>query len=327
MDDATRAEHGKRQREQYDRFLEIRIRLEPLMNQSFAWPRSDVRMWMKREAASETKAFVRTRRAMEDCANDLSEILSDLLEIRDATCTMLGGGRTDRKTTTSEDRATRKRTRPNEWASYERDVLGSSFRDVFMPNASATIDAWHRKAQLLSGDMTGTSGRKRLRALNQTAMRQVNEVMADADRLIRVSQERPVAVPQFSFGEDPDEVRGNASTTSSTTSRRFVKRKDVERRRRGRRVDEETYSDAPFYAALLKQFLETQGAATTHNNAVRVKKRGGRRGPNVDRRATKGRKLKYIEHPKLLNFMTPEALPTIEIDVDRLFASLFRSSK
>jgi protein AATF/BFR2 len=48
---------------------------------------------------------------------------------------------------------------------------------------------------------------------------------------------------------------------------------------------------------------------------------------NVDRKASKGRKIRYTVHDKLQNFMFP--IPTVNpssvtIDSDRLFASLFQ---
>ena len=43
----------------------------------------------------------------------------------------------------------------------------------------------------------------------------------------------------------------------------------------------------------------------------------------VDTRASKGRKLKYSEHPKLANFMFPVPLP-LAAGASDLLASLFR---
>lgn len=50
-----------------------------------------------------------------------------------------------------------------------------------------------------------------------------------------------------------------------------------------------------------------------------------RKKSNVDRKASKGRKIRYTVHAKLQNFMFP--IPTIsemQIDKDRLFGSLFQ---
>lgn len=44
----------------------------------------------------------------------------------------------------------------------------------------------------------------------------------------------------------------------------------------------------------------------------------------VDRKASKGRRIRYIEHPKIQNFMFPVAVSNPAIDVDKLFQSLFQ---
>ena len=55
-----------------------------------------------------------------------------------------------------------------------------------------------------------------------------------------------------------------------------------------------------FYSALLNEFLE----ASSNVNASKLHKAPKQR-KIVDRRASKGRKLRYQIHEKLVNFMTP----------------------
>ncbi|ROT42516.1 TRAUB-domain-containing protein [Sodiomyces alkalinus F11] len=97
--------------------------------------------------------------------------------------------------------------------------------------------------------------------------------------------------------------------------------------------DATIYDDADFYQLLLKELVdqrtadETSGAATSGAVATvrwaaamkdaKVKKQ-------VDRRASKGRKLRFNIHEKLQNFMAPEDRRTWEQDaIDRLFGTLF----
>ena len=44
----------------------------------------------------------------------------------------------------------------------------------------------------------------------------------------------------------------------------------------------------------------------------------------VDRRASKGRKLRFTVEPKLVNFTTPAPRDTTDLLVDELFAGLFK---
>ncbi|KAL8791708.1 MAG: hypothetical protein Q9195_005715 [Heterodermia aff. obscurata] len=73
---------------------------------------------------------------------------------------------------------------------------------------------------------------------------------------------------------------------------------------RANNTTENIYDDSDFYAALLRELVEQRmGDAPLpgmkDRSAFRVKKR-------VDTKASKGRKLRYTVHEKLLNFMAPE---------------------
>lgn len=81
--------------------------------------------------------------------------------------------------------------------------------------------------------------------------------------------------------------------------------------------DPDTYDDSEFYHLLLKELLEAgSGAGRT------APLRAAKQRKQVDRRASKGRKVRYHVHDKLVGFMTAggnEAPPFAE----QLFANLF----
>jgi protein AATF/BFR2 len=88
--------------------------------------------------------------------------------------------------------------------------------------------------------------------------------------------------------------------------------------------DPETYDDGDFYGQLLREFLESAGtdaAAAAGADALRAG-RGAKRRKAVDRRASKGRKLRYTVHEKLVNFMVPVASDPPPFAA-QLFANLF----
>lgn len=101
----------------------------------------------------------------------------------------------------------------------------------------------------------------------------------------------------------------------------------------GKECDEEVYDDRQFYSTLLKNFITSsaakrQGDGANSNflraddlEALRQYKRAKQ---HVDRRASKGRKIRYIVHPKLQNFMYPIPAPSAELNADILFQSLFQ---
>ena len=302
----VRGEHGRNQRALYDNILECRIRLEPLMSAAFRLPKPDVISKLKSSTSSKDLLD-----PLKKCEDSLKEILQDLLEIRDSTSSST---KQKRKRTSSQD------------LTWEDDI--NIFDTELLPHVTNVTDTWHRKAQLLTGDFSGKNSRKRLKALNRTPMLQVQDTMQDVDTLVSLAQQRPENVPRLAIAESESDIRTNQK---KKRHRRFDERgREIQRLTLDRssrvRQDSEIYTDSRFYAATLKQFLESHSSSSADASAVnrRHRKRGGRR-KNVDRRATKGRKLKFVEHPKLLNFMTPSARPTVTLDVERFFSSLFRS--
>jgi len=112
------------------------------------------------------------------------------------------------------------------------------------------------------------------------------------------------------------------------------------------------YDDADLFAALLRDLVATAaaggaaadsarlGAALAHSDAVAAALLDAQRAqaasraaaaaarPAVDRRATKGRVLKYKPIPALVHFAAPTPYvvpPDKHIDLDLLIASLFKS--
>jgi protein AATF/BFR2 len=83
----------------------------------------------------------------------------------------------------------------------------------------------------------------------------------------------------------------------------------------------ETYQDGEFYQALLGEFLESSTDQSSHKIHREPKNR-----KIVDRRASKGRKIRYHVHEKLVNFMTPDEADVPEY-ASRIFANLFGHRK
>jgi protein AATF/BFR2 len=86
------------------------------------------------------------------------------------------------------------------------------------------------------------------------------------------------------------------------------------------RYDEEVYDDRQLYSLLLKTFI----AATTCERGALPFKKLQRTQRNVDRKASKGRKIRYVVHPKLQNFTFPIVGPEPDVDSAGLKGSLFK---
>ena len=93
--------------------------------------------------------------------------------------------------------------------------------------------------------------------------------------------------------------------------------------------DLEIYDDADFYQLLLKELVEQRttdssapGSAVPTVRWAAIKEAKTRK--QVDRKASKGRKLRFTVHEKIQNFMAPEDRRSWEQDaIDRFFGTLF----
>ena len=94
--------------------------------------------------------------------------------------------------------------------------------------------------------------------------------------------------------------------------------------------DDKIYDDADFYQMLLKELVGQRTVETTgaHASAVPTVMVSASKEPKirkqVDRKASKGRKMRFTVHEKLQNFMAPEDRRAWEQSaIDRFFGTLF----
>lgn len=95
--------------------------------------------------------------------------------------------------------------------------------------------------------------------------------------------------------------------------------------------DAAIYDDADFYQLLLKELVDQRtldsASGTTDGAGVTVRwaaLKEAKTRKQVDRKASKGRKLRFTVHEKLQNFMAPEDRRSWEQDaIDRFFGTLF----
>ena len=103
------------------------------------------------------------------------------------------------------------------------------------------------------------------------------------------------------------------------TSRKRTRQKEL--------YDEEVYDDRQFYSMLLKTFITSSSNPTNgmRKEDILAMQKYKRKKISVDRKASKGRKVRYVTHPKLQNFMFPIRHRTADDIIDnRLFNSLFQ---
>lgn len=157
------------------------------------------------------------------------------------------------------------------------------------------LEKWSRRVQ----SVTVTTAPKGLGAKNKTLINNLEDQLADSDdRLVKKTR-----VPR--------------SCAPAQAAKRVAE-------------DEYIYDDADFYQLLLKELVEQRTVDTSGDQvngvpsvmltaAKDVKMR-----KNVDRKASKGRKMRFTVHEKLQNFMAPEDRRSWEQGaIDRFFVTLF----
>jgi protein AATF/BFR2 len=171
-----------------------------------------------------------------------------------------------------------------------------------LPQYNEILNTYSRKTNLAGGSQA-----KKFKAVNQDILAQVESVLADPQRVKRKAH-APREVPLTSEAVDSSNGHTTGEENDDDSSDQ---------------LDESMYDDSDFYQQLLKEFIESGGSSQdqllrrTHRKKKKV----------VNRKASKGRVLRYTVHPKLENFMFPEPYPSSEMDVDELFRSIFGQAR
>ena len=160
---------------------------------------------------------------------------------------------------------------------------------------------------------TGKSAMKsQLKALNQSLSQQVAVMMRDPTRAI--SRTRPPLATR------PQPLcEATTSTSATTEGEEIVGATDTPSAGLTTATDANVYDDSEFYQLLLKEFLE---AANVDSDAARLAMSSSKTRKIVDRRASKGRKIRYHVIDKLVNFMAPTLSQNNEM-IQNMFSNLF----
>lgn len=193
------------------------------------------------------------------------------------------------------------------------------------------------------------AGSKRKRELDIDLSNQQiwEQIQGDDKRSIKFRQDRldkwsrkvqsvTVAAPASRLGAKPKTLISALQDQLANPDGRLVKRTRVPRScapvQASKKMTEsdDIYDDADFYQLLLKELVDqrTVESAAEQSSAVAsvmlTANKEARTRKVVDRKASKGRKLRFTVHEKLQNFMAPEDRRVWEQGaIDRFFGTLF----
>eukprot|EP00471_Norrisiella_sphaerica_P010111 CAMPEP_0184496644 /NCGR_PEP_ID=MMETSP0113_2-20130426/34504_1 /TAXON_ID=91329 /ORGANISM="Norrisiella sphaerica, Strain BC52" /LENGTH=611 /DNA_ID=CAMNT_0026883369 /DNA_START=117 /DNA_END=1952 /DNA_ORIENTATION=+ len=186
------------------------------------------------------------------------------------------------------------------------DYASGDFADQ-AEDAASVLERWNTKTKLASGH--GTKIGRKFKALDRSVGEQIDDLLGDMPKLtkrmhLRRLEGRPLgsAEPRkdMELGESEELVEGRALV-----------------------YDPEVFDDTDFYQTLLREVID--GASLGAQGSLGgLRQRSAKKARKLkDRRASKGRKLRYVNIPELTNFTAPTEELEEDYPRDSLFLSLF----
>lgn len=226
---------------------------------------------------------------------------------------------------------------------------GASGPEAYEAAEEAALKLWNTVDDLRSGIKGSKTGEKRKREVDaSTATETLWGYMHEDEQRARAQRRKTLDKWSAKIGATTVPVGNklNLGATRNTIStvleeqlldpERLIKRSRVPRScaplqaSKSVKEDASIYDDADFYQLLLKELVDQRtadseaaqsaGVATVQWAAMKEAKTS----KNVDRKASRGRKMRFTVHDKLAGFMAPEDRREWETDaVDRFFGTLF----
>jgi len=161
---------------------------------------------------------------------------------------------------------------------------------------------------------------KKFKAINRSVLVQIAQLLEDKARLVKRTQLK--RTPYHIFGDPPakSDETSTAPPTDDPVSKNALESDET--------MDLEIYDDTDFYHSLLRELVEAGNAGVTDpitmgRNYLKIQKLRVKQKKKRDRKASKGRKLRYDVMAPLVNFMPPIKGREPPAVADELFTCLF----
>ncbi|NXI67647.1 AATF protein, partial [Anseranas semipalmata] len=297
----------------WDQLLEGRIKMQKALVTVNRLPQPDTFPIFRKEGGQEFDD------AVESCCKAVEALLRVLVDLQDELLYQDPGTRhlvdgkqskpeSDDEIPSSSDEervgeAQEKRKRPPKRKLKMEDYpefIAKRYAD-FRTYRNSILQKWHEKTKLASGKMGKGFG-----AFERSILTQIDHIMMDKERLLRRTQTKRSVYKVLGKKEQeshpvPESLPENSEVLPQTDSNRHLKD-----------IDEEIFDDDDFYHQLLREFIERKTSSLDPNDQVAmgrqwlaIQKLRSKIKKKVDRKASKGRKIRYHVHSKLVSFMAP----------------------
>lgn len=195
---------------------------------------------------------------------------------------------------------------------------------AFQPYRDATLQKWYDKTRLTMGKTNKGFG-----AFERNILTQVEQVLMDKERLVRRTQTRR---SQYRVLGKPEPITPEIDNTTITEGE--AAELALKANTHLKDLDEEIFDDDDFYHQLLRELIERKTSAADPNDQVAmgrqwlaIQKLRSKIKKKVDTKASKGRKIRFHIHSKLVNFMAPFDNSGMSDDArSELYRSLFANA-
>lgn len=283
----------------WERLLEMRIHTQKVLSKSNQLPAP---VTLKAQQQDNEKLNNISRESV----NSVSKLLSTLLQLQNAFDQQFSEQRNALKKTLK--RALPKHdTEANSAVPIKRfaEHIDVHFQE-FKPYRNTVLLKWDDRTKLLT---PGAGAKKKSLTEDYDIIRKIENTLQNRSTLIAKSQ----------TSKDGDEV---------ATENELVENGVVQSTQKSKR-NVELYDDSDFYHQQLRELIEYKSntsvsASEVTQQYMELQKLRQKMKKKVDTRASKGRKLRYTVHNKLINFMAPDDTSTwTEESKEELYRSLF----
>lgn len=173
----------------------------------------------------------------------------------------------------------------------------------------STIQKWNEKTRLATAANIKNTP-------TNTILQQISYILSDRNKLIRRTQLKrsDYYIIGYKSEKNGDAVGDNGMTKDRKDNDEYIP---------------EIFDDSDFYHQLLRELIECKSADISDpvqlsRQWIALQQMRSKMKRKVDTRATKGRKIKYVVHNKLVSYMAPvKSLKWNEESTNELYSSLF----
>merc|ERR1719376_1528646 len=288
--DRKKGREIKRQQEIWDSLLEVRIQLQKILTKVNQFPQPEAYDQLQNqnddeEEEEEGKApsAVDFKKCVKRSQSSIAGALDELLSVRKS---LINSNVDTKVEEEDEDEPLPKKMKLKEYSGkMEADFEGMlAFRNN-------TIEKWNDKTRLASGG--GNVNQKSFAAFELSALKQIEHILSDKSRLVKRTQLKRTDYQILGKGDSEESAAGNSNEEEDNN------------------YDEEVFDDDDFYHQLLRDLIEkkseggSDGGSNLGQKWLQIQKLRSKSKRKVDTRASKGRRIRYDIHSKLVNFMAP----------------------